>query len=95
MTYEQAQEILKVPKFGDPLHIEAVARVEAEPELNRMRAFLIGKGVACWACNGRADNCKVCRPDGTVEITPELVMSWDEDALASVYEEVTEGPCNG
>jgi hypothetical protein len=88
MTRERAEEILAKPKFGDSLHIEAVQRIADEPETQRLRNWLVGRDIQCGVCGGRADNCTVCRPDGTIEITRRLVDSWELDVLRDVATEI-------
>lgn len=69
MTLAEAQEILKTPKFGDPLHIAAVARVEDEAELVKLRAGLVGYE--------NQENCPICNAFDIV-ITPEMLAGVNE-----------------
>lgn len=85
MTKSEAQEILKSPKFGDPACLFALETLGAEAEA--LRDVLCGAPIACMACDGRADNCKVCEPDGTYRLTRKDVDGWDLDQLKSAMEE--------
>lgn len=86
MTKAYALEVLKTPKFGDPVCILAVETLGVEAE--SLRRKLLGQPMVCPLCDGRSDNCKLCDPDGTMKITQEMVDGWDLDQLQSACEEV-------
>jgi hypothetical protein len=88
VTKAQAEERLSRPVFGDPDCIKAVERLAAEPEVQRLRARLVGKFLQCGACGGTGDRCKLCGADGSIEITKELADSWELEILRDVYEEM-------
>lgn len=61
-TRAQALEILRNPKFGDPLCCEAVAWLEAFEELATIReANRLGKKYECPCCHGTGETlCSEC-----------------------------------
>jgi hypothetical protein len=89
MTKQQAEEILKAPKFGDPDCIAAARRMADEPEVLRLRSRLSSGGiyVVCGACGGDCSLCNVCGAAGAIEITRELADSWELDTLREVFKE--------
>lgn len=89
MTVDQAKLILSKPKFGDPLCIEAIQRLEDEVEAKRLRLIVTGKTLQCIMCGYRGDkDCPMCKGAGEHKISKELAESWDLDILQDVMEEL-------
>lgn len=88
MTLAEAQEILKHPKFGDTRHIAAVQRMAEQPEIDRLKKWLLGKMHPCLACGASYSGCDCCK-QGKILITQGLVASWDNlEMLKMVAEDV-------
>ena len=96
MTIEQAKEILKHPKFGDPQQLEALQRLRDAGKEEELRARL-------WNRFSMEPHCSICLNCASVDeadgkctrcgcnsfpITRKLLDSWDLDILEAVAEEI-------
>jgi len=91
MTIEQAKEILKRPKFGDPQQLEALQRLRDAGKEEELRARLLGKVMLCSEC-GMGNRTKKCWQCGgeAVAVTKQLLESWDLNILEGVAEDIEE-----
>lgn len=90
MTLQQARDILKSPKWGDPQALLAKAIVHDDVAAEKIRVRLIGRTIGCPLCGCRCTSpctCKLCGGTGSVTIDRKLANGWDHDACLSVLEE--------
>ena len=89
MTVDQAKEILKRPKFGDPQQIEALQRLRDADKEESLRTRLFGKVFLCSECGmgNRTNECWQCQGIA-LPVTKELLASWDLDILEGVTEDL-------
>lgn len=88
MTLTDARAILTKPKFGDPLHIEALELLERDAKAIPLRKKLIGEKISCGPCGGTGDRCKICGPDGMVVLTKEWLDKLPLDVLEGIQAEL-------